>query len=148
MTNTFILFELLNTTYGIPSDQVKQMEMIDKITPVPNAPPYVEGVVFCRGQVIPAINLRTKFGFPKIPYDIRTRLIVIQNQQRTVGLIADTAREFVVIPPEQIQPPPEGITSFGHHYLSGVVTWKDRMVLILSVQELTANEIPEISPNS
>ena len=64
-TDSYILFELAGTTYGVASTDVQHMEMLDHITPVPNAGPDVEGVVFSRGQVIPAINLRLRFGFPK-----------------------------------------------------------------------------------
>ncbi len=61
----FILFELAGTTYALRSQVVQQMEMIEQITPVPNAAPFVEGVVFSRGQVIPAVNLRVRFGLEK-----------------------------------------------------------------------------------
>ena len=62
----FILFELSGTTYGVRSRFVQQIEMIDDVASVPNAHPAVEGVVLVRGQVIPALNLRTRFGFEKI----------------------------------------------------------------------------------
>lgn len=132
----FILFELANTTYGMRSHLVQQMEMIERITPVPNAAPYVEGVVFSRGQVIPALNLRVRFGFEKVPYDARTRLIVIHTNNRTVGLIADTAREFISIPSETIQPPPEAISGLSGKYLEGIATLGERLVLILNPDEL------------
>ncbi len=132
----FILFELAGTTYGIPAAVVRQMEMIEQITPVPNTAEFVEGVVFSRGQVIPAINLRVRFGFEKITYDVRTRLIVIQTGNRTVGLIADTAREFVSIPGNAVQPPPEGMSGLSSRYLTGIAMLGKRMVLMLNVQEL------------
>ena len=132
----FILFELAGTTYGIPTAVVQQMEMIEHITPVPNTPQFVEGVVFSRGQVIPAINLRLRFGFEKIAYDVRTRLIVINTGNRSVGLIADTAREFVSIPGNVVQPPPEGISGLSGRYLTGIAMLGERMVLILNPEEV------------
>jgi purine-binding chemotaxis protein CheW len=132
----FILFELAGTIYAMPTAVVQQMEMVERITPVPNAAPFVEGVVFSRGKVIPAINLRARFGFEKMPYDARTRLIVIHASNRTVGLIADTAREFVSIPTSVIQPPPEGISGLSGKYLSGIATLGERMVLILNPDEV------------
>lgn len=139
-TNAFIVFELAKTIYAIPSQFVQQMEMIEQITPVPNAPIFVEGVVFSRGQVIPAINLRVRFGFEKIPYDLRTRLIVIQCQNRTIGLIVDTAREFLRIPDNLIQVPPEEMAGMSGKYLSGIATLNDRIILILNVEELMISE--------
>lgn len=135
-TDSYILFELVGTTYAISSQFVQQMEMIEHITPVPNAPAFVEGVVFSRGQVIPAINLRGRFGFEKIPYDLRTRLIVVNTGSRTVGLIVDSAREFTRIPGDAIQPVPEGITELSGNYLEGVAMLGQRVVLILNVDEV------------
>jgi purine-binding chemotaxis protein CheW len=132
----FILFELADTTYALNSQVVQQMEMIQQITPVPNAPNFVEGVVFSRGQVIPAINLRVRFGWEKISYNIRTRLIVINVDNRTVGLIADSAREFISIPQEAISPPPEAISGLSGKYLAGVAMLKERLILILNAEEI------------
>lgn len=141
----FILFELANTTYAIRAELVQQMEMIETITPVPNAPKFVEGVVFSRGQVIPAINLRVRLGLEKAKYDLRTRLIVIQTNQRTVGAIADSAREFVSIPIRSIQAPPEAIGSSGK-YISGIIRLGERIILLLNVEELlnTVEETVEL----
>lgn len=132
----FILFELAGTTYGIPTSVVQQMEMVEHITPVPNTPIFVEGVIFSRGQVIPAINLRVRFGFKKVDYNIRSRLIVVKTSSRTVGLIADTAREFVSIPSDIIQPLPEGISGLSGRYLKGIAMLGERMVLLLNVEEI------------
>ena len=135
-TESYILFELAETTYGIRSQWVQQMEMIEQITPVPNALSFVEGVVFSRGQVIPAINLRVRFNLEKKAYDLRTRLIVVHTSYRTVGLIVDTAREFLEIPQASIQPPPEVISGLSSRYLSGIATLGKRVILLLNVDDL------------
>jgi len=132
----FILFELAGTTYGVRSRFVQQMEMIEHITPVPNAPPAVEGVVLARGQVIPALSLRVRFGFQKIAYDLRARLVVVSSGGRTIGLIVDTAREFVRIPAGTIEPPPEAITGLSGKYLEGIATINGRMILVLDLEEV------------
>ena len=132
----FILFELAGTTYGVRSRFVQQMEMVEHITPVPNAPPAVEGVVLARGQVIPALSLRTRFGFGKIPYDVRARLMVVRSGERTIGLIVDTAREFLRIPAAAVEPPPEAITGLSGKYLEGIATINGRMILVLDLEEV------------
>ena len=142
MTNTsngvepFILFELAGTTYGVRSRLVQQIEMIEHVTPVPNAPAAVEGVVLARGQVIPALNLRARFGFARIAFDLRSRLVVVSTAGRTLGLIVDSAREFLRIPETAIEPPPEAITGLSGKYLEGVATIKDRIILILNLDEV------------
>jgi purine-binding chemotaxis protein CheW len=136
VSESFILFELAGTTYGLRSGVVQQMEMIEQITPVPNTPEFVEGVVFSRGQVVPAINLRRRFGFEKISHDLRTRLVVVAHLGRTVGLVVDAAREFVTIPAAAIQPPPEALANMSGRYLQSIARLGDRLVLILNVDEI------------
>ena len=129
----FILFELSGTTYGVRSRFVQQIEMIDDVASVPNAHPAVEGVVLVRGQVIPALNLRARFGFERLERDLRSRLVVINTEKRVVGLFVDTAREFLKISTESIEPPPEALTGLSGHYLEGIATIGERMILILNL---------------
>jgi purine-binding chemotaxis protein CheW len=132
----FILFELAGTTYGVPSRAVRQVELVEHVTPVPNAPPAVEGVIFSRGQVIPAVSLRARFGVEKAPHDLRTRLIVVNTKDRVVGLIVDSAREFMSIPLSAIQLPNEAISGLRGKYLEGIATLGERIILILSLDEV------------
>ena len=144
----FILFELAGTMYGVRSRFVQQIEMIDDVATVPNAHPAVEGVVLVRGQVIPALNLRTRFGFERIERDLRSRLVVINTNKRVVGLVVDTAREFIKISPDSIEPPPEALTGLSGHYLEGIATIGERMILILNldaVLDLDYEVEPQIS---
>ena len=136
MTDDYILFTIAGTTYGVTSRDVAHIELVENVTRVPNAPAHVDGVVFSRGAVVPAMNLRARFGFERIPYDGRTRLIVVQQAGRSVGLIVDAAREFVRIPPDVVQPPAEGLSGTNGRYLRGVATLGDRMILILETGEL------------
>ena len=129
----FILFELAGTTYGVRSRFVQQIEMIDDFAPVPNAHPAVEGVALVRGQVIPALNLRSRFGFERIQRDLRSRLVVINTGGRVVGLVVDTAREFIKIPADSIEPPPEALTGLSGRYLEGIASIGQRMILILNL---------------
>jgi purine-binding chemotaxis protein CheW len=135
-SESYIVFELAGTAYGMPSRLVKQVEMVEEITPVPNAAAYVSGVIFSRGQVVPALNLRVRFGFPSIPLGLRTRLIVVEKEERTVGLVVDSAREFISIPSGAIQPPSEAISGLSGKYLEGIATLQDRMILILNLAEV------------
>jgi purine-binding chemotaxis protein CheW len=135
-SHAYILFGVAGTTYALSSQHVRHMEMVEQITAVPNAAPFVEGVVFSRGQVVPVLNLRVRFGFERAPRDLRSRLIVVDIAGRTVGLLADDAREFVTIPDDSIRPPSEAIGGLSGNYLDGVATIADRIVLILNLTHL------------
>ena len=136
MEQPFILFQVAGATYAVRSEEVQQIEMIEEITHVPNAPGFVDGVVYLRGSVIPVVNLRARFGFEKIPYDLRSRLVVVQLDRRVVGLAADTAREFVKLEMSQILPPPEDLHGPNLVYLEGVISWKERLVLVVNLRKL------------
>src|SRR4051794_12793591 len=138
----YVLFELAGTAYAVPSGAVERMEMVEQVPPVPNAPPYVDGVVFSRGQVVPAMNLRARFGFERAPYDLRSRLIVVQASGRSVGLIADDAREFIRINPAANQPPQEAMAASGNDYISGIASIDGRLVVILDLDRLMSLSEP------
>lgn len=131
---TYILFELAGAHYALLSREVQHIEMLEHVTPVPNTDDSVEGVVFSRGQVIPAMNLRVRFGFERQPHTLRTRLIVAQSRQRQVALIVDAAREFRSIPDESFRPIEETLSGVNGNYLRSVATVNDRLVLLLNLE--------------
>jgi purine-binding chemotaxis protein CheW len=118
--------------------------MVENVTPVPNATESLEGVVLSRGRIIPAVNLRTRFGFSRIAYDLRTRLIVVEAEGRMVGLIVDAAREFTTLAGSEIKPPPEAIANLNGDYLEGIANINGRVILVLKLEELLklADEAP------
>jgi len=132
----YILFNVAGTTYGVESQLVRHIEMIEQVTPVPNAPGFVEGVVFSRGQVVPVLNLRVRFGFDRVERDLRARLLVVEVGGRLLGLLADDAREFVSVPDASIHPPNDAITGLSGNYIDGVATLGDRMVLVLNLDHV------------
>jgi purine-binding chemotaxis protein CheW len=137
----YILFAVAGATYALPSHQVRHIEMVEEVTPVPNAASCVEGVVFSRGHVVPVINLRVRFGFERARRDLRTRLLVVEVAGRLVGLLADEAREFLSIHEGSIHPPSDAISGLSGDYLGGVATVGDRIVLILNLARVV-DEVP------
>jgi purine-binding chemotaxis protein CheW len=146
MTEPFILFTVAETTYALRSRDVAHVEMVDQVTAVPNAAHFVDGVVFSRGQVVPALNLRARFGFEKAPVDLSTRLLVVRDGARTVGLVVDAAREFVPIDPGTIQPPSSALTGLSGRYLEGVANIGDRLILVLNLAATLTFDDPVLEP--
>jgi purine-binding chemotaxis protein CheW len=133
MSETFIMFALAGTTYALRTRDVLHMEMVGEITPVPNAAAFVEGVVLSRGQVVPVVNLRVRFGFDRVPHDLRSRILVVQGGAKSVGLLVDSAREFVTIAAEAVQPPQETLTGLSGKYLEGIARLGERIVLVVEL---------------
>lgn len=135
-SEAFVLFELAGNTCGVRSHAVQSVELVEHVTAVPNALPFVEGVTFTRGKVIPSINLRIRFGFPSIPVDLQSRMLVVRLKDRTAGMLVDSAREFISIPADSIQPPVETMAGFGVRYLEAIAMLGNRKVLILNLEEV------------
>lgn len=146
LDDTYIIFELNGSAYAVRSSDVQHVEMLEHVTPVPNTVAAVDGVVFSRGQVIPAINLRVRFGLPRQAHTPQTRLIFLKVEQRVVALIVDAAREFQRIPTEGIKPIQETLVGIEGNYVEGVATLKGRSVLILNVGSVLTMD--EISPSA
>ena len=147
-TETYILFMVAGTTYALRSRDVAHVEMVEQVTPVPNAAAFVDGVVFSRGEVVPALNLRARFGFERAPYDLSTRMLVVRGATRTVGLVVDAAREFVAIDPSVIHPPAAALTGLSGRYLEGVANLGDRLILVLNVDEVLTVSDPVLQTQS
>ena len=148
MTEPFILFTVAGTTYALRSKDVAHIEMVEQVTAVPNAAHFVDGVVFSRGQVVPALNLRARFGFEKAPYDLSSRLLVVHAAGRSVGLVVDAAREFVSLDPATIQPPNAALTGLSGRYLEGVANIGDRLILVLDLAEALTFSDPVLETHS
>lgn len=132
----FILFEVAGNSYGINSRYVRQIEMIENITPVPNTEAFIDGVMYSRGNAIPVVNLRTLFGLEKIEYNLKTRVIVIMHNNRTIGLIADSAKEYTHLDTEKIQPPPDFMKGTSSDWLEGIYRIEQRIILIFNADAL------------
>jgi len=139
-SDTYIIFQLAGAAYGVNSEHVQHIDMVEHVTPVPNTAPSVDGVVFSRGQVTPALNLRVRFGLERTPNTSSTRLIFIRLQQRTVALVVDSAREFRRIPAESIRPVEGNLHGIQGNYVKGVATVGDRGVLLIDVAAVLSPE--------
>ncbi len=134
--DNYILLTVAGTSYALPSQDVAHVEMVEQITRVPNSPAFVDGVVFSRGQVVPAINMRARFGFERAPLDVASRLLVVQSRGRSVGLLVDACREFMTVPESSIHPPGEALSGLSAQYVDGVASIGDRLIVLLGLERL------------
>jgi purine-binding chemotaxis protein CheW len=141
----YILFTVAGTSYGLPSQDVAHVEMVDQITRVPNAPAFVDGVVFSRGQVVPAVNLRARFGFERAPLDVASRLLVVHSEGRSVGLLVDSCREFLTVPESTIHPPGDALSGSSAQYVVGVASVNERLIVLLGLDRLLASTGPAVA---
>ena len=129
-------FRLGGEEYAIDISAVQEINRMTEVTKVPNSPPYIEGVLNLRGRIIPAVNLRKKFGLPEREYDRHTRIMVVDVEGTMVGLIVDAVSEVLRISPETIEPAPEMSAGVNSKYIRGVGKVNGRLVILLDLERL------------
>jgi purine-binding chemotaxis protein CheW len=132
----FLTFTLQNEEYGIEILKVQEIKGFSKITPIPNAPSYVRGVMNLRGTVVPIIDLRARFSMCEKEYDQFTVIIVVNVGSRVVGLLVDTVSDVLNIPTDSIAVPPDLATSGDSSCITGMGKLGERLVMLLDTSRL------------
>lgn len=138
MEGKYLTFQAEAQTYALPIREVVQIVGMQTITPVPEYPDYVKGLINLRQTVIPVIDTRIRLKKVAREYDERTCIIVCKIKDLDVGFIVDQVEEVSNIENHMISPPPQ----FGQqqNYLSGIGKYNEKIVLILEVEKLLGEE--------
>lgn len=131
-----ILFELGNSLYGIPIEKVSEINRIDQITTLPKAPKFVEGVINLRGNVVPLIDLRKRFGMKHIERTKKNKIIVVIVEKRLFGIIVDTVLEVVSIAKENIEPTLPTTSGLKADFINSIGKIHESLVIILDIESI------------
>lgn len=126
-------------TYGVPISFVREIVRVPQITVVPNAQRHVEGVINLRGKIISVIDLRKRFGEVDTQNTKKNRIVVVELENRTVGLIVNAASEVLKIPPSDIEPPSSVFLNGEVDYVTGVGKLNNRLVILLDLNKLLSS---------
>lgn len=138
-----VTFKLGKEEFGIGIEEVQEINRINKITSVPHTRSFIEGVMNLRGNVIPVIDLKKRFGLPLKEYDEATRVIIITIMGKLTGLIVDSVSEVLRLSKDTIEPAPRIIkTNAETEFLKGVckLDRANRMILLLAVEKILTFE--------
>ncbi len=141
----YLTFTLASEEYGVGILQVREIIGVMEITAVPQTASYIKGVINLRGQIIPILELRIKFGMEPQGYDDRTCIIVVEVQQETgsvqVGMLVDSVSEVLNILEEQIEPPPVfGSTTLDTDNILGMAKIKGKVKILLNIDKVIGKE--------
>jgi purine-binding chemotaxis protein CheW len=135
-----VSFKLATEEYGVDISQVQEIIRMVEITHVPRAPRFMEGVINLRGQLIPIIDLRTRFGMTKIVATKSTRIIVTEIGNKRVGIVVDSVSEVLNLPIENVEDAPEMIAGVGTEYIQGVGKMDERLIIMLDLTMVISGE--------
>jgi purine-binding chemotaxis protein CheW len=128
-----VTFALGSEEYGVDIAQVQEINRMVTITHVPRAPKFMEGVINLRGQLIPIIDLRTRFGMQRSERTKNTRIVVTEIGNKRIGMVVDSVSEVLRIPVEQIEDAPDLVAGVDTEYIRGVGKMGDRLIIMLDL---------------
>ncbi|OGW20220.1 MAG: chemotaxis protein CheW [Nitrospirae bacterium GWB2_47_37] len=131
-----VTFTLGSEEYAVDILKVQEINRMKEITRVPNSPAYVEGVINLRGKVIPVVNIRKKFGLPEKATDEQSRIMIIDIQGITMGLVVDSVSEVLRVPSDIVEPAPPMTSTITTEFIRGIAKLEDRLIILLDMDRL------------
>lgn len=131
-----VSFMLDDVEYGVDILNVHEILRFPEMTRLPNTPPFIKGVINLRGNVIPVVDMRIRFGFPEADVTDLTRIIVVETSGKQVGILVDNVYQVVRLPVSSIDPPSDLITGISEDFISGIGRLKDRLIVLLNMTQI------------
>lgn len=136
LKDRYLAFRVAEEEYGIEIQYVTEIVGIQRISAVPEMPEFIKGVINLRGQVIPVMDVRTRFHMPFRDYSERTCVIVVNIQENFVGLVVDAVKEVTTMPEESISEAPRIARSESARYIKGIGKIGEEVKILLDVSKL------------
>lgn len=136
----YLTFVLCDEEYGLEILKVREIISMIDITPVPQTPDFIKGVINLRGKVIPVIDLRIKFGMPETDYTKETCNIVVDVQGLLMGIVVDTVSEVLDIEEADIEPPPSFGSKVRTDFILGMGKVKGKVKILLAIDKILSTD--------
>ncbi len=138
----YLTFVLNHEEYGLEILRVREIIGLMDITPVPQVPHFIKGIINLRGKVIPVVDLRLKFGMPEAEYTKETCTIVVDIENRLMGIVVDTVSEVLDIAAKDIEPTPSLGSTIKTDFILGMGKFKGKVKILLDIDKvLTLDEL-------
>lgn len=138
-----VVFNLDKQVYGVPISAVLEIIRMEEITGLPQAPHFIEGIIEIRGKVIPVMDLRKRFGLQVTGHTQATRIIIVDMDNTTMGIIVDSVTEVLQIASESVEPPPPVVSGVDQAFLDGIALLDKRMIILLNLARVLHDEEKE-----
>jgi len=145
-----VVFSLGSEEFGVDIDQVREIIKLEDITKIPNTENYIDGVINLRGKIVVIIDLEKKLSLTTKERDKDTRIIVIEVDGNSIGMVVDSCNEVLRLPEDKIESAPEIITQkINADYVEGVGVLEERLIILLNLSKVLGDhgmkKVAEIS---
>ena len=134
-----LAFKLGNEEYGIKILKVQEIRGYESVTRIASAPEHVKGVVNLRGTIVPIVDMRIKFNLGTPTYNQFTVVIILNIQDRVVGMVVDSVSDVISLTADQIKPAPDMGGALNTDYLVGLGTVDERMLILVDIDRLMSS---------
>jgi purine-binding chemotaxis protein CheW len=149
LSRQFLTFALGREEYGVEILKIQEIKGFSQVTPLPNAPGYVRGVLNLRGTIVPIVDLRKKFHLPEVESTQFTVIVVVQVQGKTLGFVVDAVSDVLTVAGDSIQPAPDLHGQLDTSLLSGIAQAGEKLVILLDIEKvLKAKEVLEAAEHA
>ncbi len=138
--NQFLTFALGDEEYGVEILKVQEIRGYSAVTPIPNTPPYIKGVMNLRGTIIPVVDLRAKLAMSEAEYNQFTVIIVVNVGTKVMGLVVDGVSDVLNIPKTDIQATPDFGVEVDARVISGMAKAGEKLVALLDIDKVLGGE--------
>jgi purine-binding chemotaxis protein CheW len=142
----YLTFTLAGEEYGVEILKVQEIRGYAAVTPIPNTPSEIKGVMDLRGTVIPVVDLRTKLGMSDAAYTPFTVIVVVTVGTRVLGLVVDAVSDVLSIPGSDVQPTPDFGADVNAKFIGGMAKAAEKLVVLLNLDEILRGQ--DLSPIS
>jgi purine-binding chemotaxis protein CheW len=139
-TRQFLTFALGGEEYGVEILKVQEIRGYAPITPIPNTPPHVMGVMNLRGAIIPVVDLRRTLAMPAAEYTAFTVIVVVTVGTRVMGMIVDAVSDVLDIARADIQATPDFGTQVDARFIHGMARTAGKLVILLDIDRVLGEE--------
>jgi len=147
----FLTFILNGEEYGVDILKVQGIQGWSKVTPIPNTPDFMLGVINLRGAVVPIVDLRKRFQLDEVNYGPTTVVIVVKvagdEGERVVGMVVDAVSEVYNVDAKEIKPSPNFSGSISTEYIRGLSMIENKMVILLEIDSLVNSGVLDLVPS-
>lgn len=141
----YIVFKLNDEDYGLDIQKIQTIDKVNKITRVPKAPFYIQGVINLRGEIIPVMSLRKKLGFEDDEFDKDARIIIVKIESDSIAMIVDKVKEVVEIDVNTLEAVQEGNSKISVEFIKGLGKIDNKIITILNIKKLIKSIEDELS---
>ncbi len=134
-----VIFRLAKEEYGLPITKVQEINRLVPITKLPQTPSFMEGIINLRGRIIPVIDLRKRFQLAAAEQSDDNRIIIVEVNGQTVGIIVDAVTEVVRLPGSSVEPPPPAFI-LDAQYIHGVGKLDERLLIMLDIDKILTSQ--------